>query len=50
MKKFLTLATFALTFAGLASCSNNGSMNKKSNKKSENCDKCDKCANRKGNK
>mgnify|MGYP006277769327 CR=1 FL=1 len=44
MKKFLTLATFALVSAGLVSCAN-GQMNKKnSNTKSQNCDKCDKCS------
>jgi hypothetical protein len=42
MKKFLTLATFALVSAGLVSCGN-GQMNKKNNK-SQNCDKCDKCS------
>jgi len=42
MKKFLTLATFALVSAGLVSCGN-GQMNKKNNR-SQNCDKCDKCS------
>jgi hypothetical protein len=43
MKKFLTLAIFALASAGLVSCAN-GQMNKKNNSKSQNCDKCDKCS------
>jgi hypothetical protein len=47
MKKFLSLATFALVSAGLVSCGN-GQMNKKNNSQNRNCDKCDKCA-KKGN-